>query len=98
MERNYYKPGVWNAICDRCGIKFKSDELKKEWTGFQVCIACLEFRHVSDFIKSPKPTSPVPFTRPEPVDASAAPTYISTSVGSQDTTIPTVTQGNGSTL
>lgn len=27
----------WLAICDRCGFRYRSDELRKEWTGLRVC-------------------------------------------------------------
>ena len=29
--------GDWNAICDRCGFKFKASELKKTWDNLYVC-------------------------------------------------------------
>ena len=34
---DYYKHGDANAICDRCGFKFKHSELTREWTGLLVC-------------------------------------------------------------
>ena len=36
---NKFVSGQWNAICDRCGFKFKSSELKKDWQGLQAFYA-----------------------------------------------------------
>jgi hypothetical protein len=66
--RNYYKPGSWNAVCDRCGLQFKSDCLKLEWTGLRVCRQCHETRHPQDLIRVPKEETVPPWSRPEPTD------------------------------
>ena len=34
-----YQPGGTWAICDRCGFKYRLNELRKEWTGLMVCSA-----------------------------------------------------------
>ena len=31
-----------NAICDRCGFRYKYLELKEEWNNFKVCPECYE--------------------------------------------------------
>ena len=98
MEKTYYKPGTWNVVCDVCGVYFKSDQVLKRWDGFMVCKQDWEMRHIGDFIKAPKPIVPIPFTRPVTADVSVGPTYISTAVGSQDTTIPSGNSGNGSLI
>lgn len=64
--RNYYKPGDWNAICDRCGFKFKASELKEEWTGLMVCPEDFELRHPLDFVKGRADQISVPWVRMEP--------------------------------
>lgn len=64
-SRNYYKPGDWNAICDRCGFKFKASELREEWTGLRVCEADFELRHPQDFIKVTPDRISVPWVRME---------------------------------
>jgi hypothetical protein len=65
MANNYYKPKVWNAYCDSCGFKFKSDQLKKRWDGLMVDDACWEPRHPQDFLRAVKETSnKLPWTRP----------------------------------
>lgn len=65
-SRNYYKPGDWNAICDRCGFKFKASELKEEWTGLRVCEADYELRHPLDFVRGKVDQINVPWVRMEP--------------------------------
>lgn len=49
----YFKPGVWNAVCGRCGFEFKSNELKElpEYPGVYVCEKDWEPRHILDFFK-----------------------------------------------
>ena len=39
-KADYFILGAWNAICDRCGFKFKNSRLRKEWTGLMVCNDC----------------------------------------------------------
>lgn len=67
--RNYLKLGDHNAICDRCGFKFKASMLKKEWTGLMVCCDCWEMRHPQDLIRIPKEQITPPWSRPEPTDS-----------------------------
>lgn len=64
--RDYYKPGDWNAICDRCGFKFKASELIEDWQGFRVCVHDFETRHPQDFVKAVRDKIYVPWTRIEP--------------------------------
>ena len=33
------------AICDRCGFRYKSTKLRKEWTAFRGCSECYEPKH-----------------------------------------------------
>tara|TARA_R110000737_G_scaffold87892_1_gene120485 strand:+ start:825 stop:1151 length:327 start_codon:yes stop_codon:yes gene_type:complete len=56
------------GICDQCGQQYKLNTLRKEWTGFKVCIECYEPKHqqllpkrnVSDSIalREPRPDGP----------------------------------------
>jgi len=64
----YFAKGQWNGICDRCGFEYKSDKLKKEWTGFYVCKGCWEPRHEQDFQRGVKDDPSVAWTRPEQAD------------------------------
>lgn len=66
--RNYYVSGDWNALCDRCGFKFKASMLRKEWTGLRVCSCCYETRHPQDLLKVEPEQISVPWTRPEPAE------------------------------
>lgn len=49
--RNYFKSGVWNANCDVCGRKFKSDQLLPRWDSLMVCKDDWEARHPMDFLR-----------------------------------------------
>lgn len=69
MSNTYYKPGTWNCICDVCGRKVKSDELRKRWDGFMVCAEDWEPRHPLDFIRVRGELLTVPYTRPESTDS-----------------------------
>lgn len=68
MSDLYFLKGNWNVICDRCGEKFKSSQVKKEWTGLMVCDTCYEPRHPQDFIRTVPDRMDVPFVRPRPAD------------------------------
>ena len=64
----YFKRGSWNAVCDRCGVYFKAEELRQDWQGLMLCADDWEPRHPQDFVRartSAEP-APVPFTRSPP--------------------------------
>lgn len=63
-----YKPGRWNAICDVCGFKFKSDEIKKRWDGLRVCSADFELDHPQKYLRVQEDRSSVPWIRKRPAD------------------------------
>jgi len=65
---NKFVSGQWNAICDRCGFKFKSSELKKDWQGLMVCEKDFEPRHPQSLIKTVTETAFPDWTRPETED------------------------------
>lgn len=60
--------GQWNAICDVCGQKYKSGEMKKRWDGLMVCPHDWETRHPQDFLRSMPDRQAVPWSRPETPD------------------------------
>lgn len=66
MTRKGKWPGTWATICDRCGFRFPSNELKPEWTGLMVCGQCWEPRHPQDFVKAIPDEQAPPWTRPNP--------------------------------
>ena len=70
--------GEWAAICDICGFKVKSSELRKRWDGLMVCEFDWENRHPQDFIRARPDQFPLPFTRPEPDDRFVSVVYLDT--------------------
>lgn len=92
-----WQPGKWKVICDVCGFDFLNTELKERWDGLMVCEKDWEPRHPQDFIKSPKEQISVPWSTGNDLNSdgtpklSVAPTYISTSVGTQENTNPSGT-------
>ena len=85
----------YNVTCDRCGFEFKNHQLQKEWTGQMVCSDCWEPRHPQDFAKIPRTEKALPWTRPEPADVFVTVDYVSSTVGTQESTIPTGNFNNG---
>lgn len=63
-----WTPGVWSAICDVCGLRYKSNQLKKRWDGLMVCSDDYETRHPQDFLRVRTERIAPPWTRPEPTD------------------------------
>lgn len=63
--KQYYKSGSWNAVCDVCGLRFKSSSLKKRWDGLYTCNKDWEPKHPQLMIKSIKEDINVDFARPE---------------------------------
>jgi len=64
------KGPTYNMICDRCGFKCKSNQIKQEWTGLMTCDAtvnnCWEPRNAQDFVRGiPDKQSVLP-ARPDP--------------------------------
>jgi len=64
---DYLRNGDYNAICDRCGSKFKFSQLKLEWDGLYVCTAngCFENRQPQDYVKGVRDDMAVPVSRPD---------------------------------
>ena len=63
-----YKPGQWNALCDVCGFKFKSTDLKKRWDGLMVCHNDFEYDHPQKFLRVRERSQGLPWSRPRPED------------------------------
>lgn len=68
MRNTWFKSGLYNAICDRCGWKFKNTDLQLSWDGLQVCSSCWESRHPQEMIRPIPDQNKLPWTRPEPTD------------------------------
>lgn len=60
--------GQYNAICDVCGLEYKSGQLRKRWDGLIVCDYDFEQRHPQDLIRVRSETPSVPWSRPEGED------------------------------
>ena len=63
-----YIKGDWNAMCQRCGFKYKASQLRKTWDGFWVCLDDWEERHPQDFVTSMEDQQMLPWSRPEGPD------------------------------
>ena len=66
-----YKHGSWNVLCDRCGFKYKSGQLRKEWTGLMTCTGpntnkCWEPKHPQLSIRAKIDRQATAWSRPEP--------------------------------
>lgn len=62
-DQNTLSLGDWNALCDVCGFKFKSCDLKKRWDGYMVCKEDWEPKHPSLMYKAPKSEAGIPWSR-----------------------------------
>lgn len=72
-KSDYYKHGSWNCICDRCGFKYKAEQIRMEWNGLRVCSGkgtndCWEPRHPQDFVRGKRDQQAPPWVRPEASD------------------------------
>lgn len=73
-----YKAGQFNALCDRCGFKYKSGQLRLEWNNLRTCSGpqtnnCWEPRHPQDKVRARKDDQSIPWARPEAPDVENAP-------------------------
>ena len=64
-KADYFSPGAWNNICDRSGMKVKSFNIRREWTGNSVRIKSWEARHPQDLIRSVQDHQDVDDPNPE---------------------------------
>lgn len=63
-----YVKGSWKAVCDSCGQRFLSSQLRKRWDGLMVCPKDFEVRHPQDFVRAKVDIQAVPWARPESED------------------------------
>lgn len=69
MPANRFVSGQWNIICDSCGLKKKSSQVRKRWDGLIVCAdTCYEQDHPQKYIRVRETGIAVPFIRDEPAD------------------------------
>jgi len=46
-----FREGQFRAICDRCGFKFWSGELRLTWNNLRVCAEDFEPRNRQEFVR-----------------------------------------------
>ena len=63
----YIKGGNW-CMCDVCGEKFRSFEVRRRWDGALVCDGDFELRHPQDFLRGFPDHPAAPVTNPEQPD------------------------------
>ena len=68
MPQTHFSPGEWNAICDLCGRKQKSNSLTKTWDNRYVCRSHKEVRNPQDFVRGVKESTGLPWSRPQTPD------------------------------
>lgn len=68
MSGTYFSSGKWNIICDVCGFKFKSDEVRRRWDGLIVCKDDFEHDHPQKFIRVKADGLPVNPIRNRPAE------------------------------
>ena len=66
---DYYKHGDPNAICERCGHKYKRSQLRKTWDGLDVCPYDFEHRHPQDFLRAKEDRQAIEDPSPESPDS-----------------------------
>lgn len=67
-----YASGQWNTCCPRCGFRFKSGKLRREWTGLMVCASCYDPHHPLDQPHTIRSERSIPWTAHE-LEGSATP-------------------------
>ena len=68
------------VICDRCGFRYHTHEVKREWNGLYTCTRyCWEQRHPQDLIRSKHDDQRPSLSRPEGTD-----TFITTAITQDD--------------
>ena len=67
-SKDIYIKGDYNAICDRCGFKFKASEMKMTWDNLFVCGPDWEPRQPQDFVRGVRDNQLVSIPRPEGPD------------------------------
>jgi hypothetical protein len=56
------------GICQRCGLEYPRNVLRKEWTGLLVCPDDFDRRHPQDFVRGVPDQQAVRDPAPEPTD------------------------------
>ena len=62
---DFWKKGSWLAICDVCGMKYHSTDLKLRWDGVMCCQQDWNPRQSQDFVRGIPDPQAVPWSRPD---------------------------------
>jgi hypothetical protein len=62
---DFWKKGQWDVICDICGQKFHSSDLKERWDGLMCCREDWNPRQPQDFVRGIPDPQAVPWSRPD---------------------------------
>jgi hypothetical protein len=62
---DFYKKGSWLVICDVCGMKYHSSDLKMRWDGLMCCRQDWNIRQPQDFVRGIPDPQAVPWSRPD---------------------------------
>jgi len=62
---DFWKKGSWLAICDVCGMKYHSTDLKLRWDGVMTCRQDWNIRQPQDFVRGIPDPQAVPWSRPD---------------------------------
>ncbi len=65
INTSHYVSGQWNVICDVCGFKFKSGQIRKRWDGLMVCSKDYETDHPQKYLRVRETGLAVPYVREE---------------------------------
>lgn len=88
-----YRPGDWNVICDKCGMKRKASQCRLNWENLFVCAGCYEPRHPQDFVVGIPDIQTVEIARPDQV-SSMGETTVKTAGSIYSTTIEITSTSN----
>lgn len=69
-------PGQWRVVCDVCGFKFHSGDLRKRWDNLMVCQKDWEVKHPQLMIRVNTHMSYPDYRRQEQPDTFTSVTYL----------------------
>lgn len=67
-KADYYADGQNNVICDQCGQKYKSSQLREQWNGLYTCRRCWDYRHPQEYLRGIPDNQAPALSRPESPD------------------------------
>ncbi len=62
---DFFLKGQWAVICDICGQKYHSAQLKERWDGLMCCEQDWNLRQAQDFVRGVPDPQAVPWSRPD---------------------------------